>query len=144
VIAPIFTNEKGLFLQTIYHPLQLFAKNTRGTALETYLECPTYESKNFGKTTYLDVSSAIDNGIVTMNVVNRHLDQDVEAEIEVQDAGFKGSVEVSLVTGPDIKAENDFGKTTVSTVKSTVTAKGSKLVHRFPAHSYTMLRGALA
>jgi alpha-N-arabinofuranosidase len=51
---------------------------------------------------------------------------------------------VSLVTGPDIKAENDFGKTTVSTVKSTATAKGSKLVHRFPAHSYTMLRGKLA
>ena len=27
VIAPIFTNEKGLFLQNIYYPLQLFAKN---------------------------------------------------------------------------------------------------------------------
>ena len=113
-------------------------------ALETYLECPSYESKNFGKATYLDVSSSLDNGTVTFNVVNRHLDQEVEAEIEVQDAAFRGNFEVSLVTGPDIKAENDFGKTTVSTVKSTVTARGNKLVHRFPAHSYTMLRGALA
>ena len=34
VIAPIFTNEKDLFLQTIYYPLQLFAANTHGTALE--------------------------------------------------------------------------------------------------------------
>ncbi|HTR38161.1 MAG TPA: alpha-L-arabinofuranosidase C-terminal domain-containing protein [Bryobacteraceae bacterium] len=25
VIAPIFTNENGLFLKTIYYPLQLFA-----------------------------------------------------------------------------------------------------------------------
>jgi alpha-L-arabinofuranosidase len=144
VIAPIFTNEKGMFLQTIYHPLQLFAKNTRGTALETYLDCPAYESKSFGKATYLDVSSSIDNGTVTMNVVNRHLDREIEAEIEVQDAAFKGSFEVAFVTGPDIKSENDFGKTTVSTVKSTAAAKGNKLLHSFPPHSYTMLRGALA
>jgi alpha-L-arabinofuranosidase len=90
------------------------------------------------------VSSSIDNGTVTMNVVNRHLDREIEAEIEVQDAAFKGSFEVAFVTGPDIKSENDFGKTTVSTVKSTAAAKGNKLLHSFPPHSYTMLRGALA
>ena len=27
VIAPIFTSDKGMFLQTIYYPLQLFANN---------------------------------------------------------------------------------------------------------------------
>ena len=29
VIAPIFTNDQGLFLQTIYYPLQLFANQRR-------------------------------------------------------------------------------------------------------------------
>ena len=144
VIAPIFTNEQGLFLQTIFHPLQLFSKNTRGTALQTFLECPSYESKRFGKTAYLDVSTSLNNGVVTMNVVNRHLDQDVEAEIEIQDGAFKGAFEVALVTGPDIKSENDFGKTTVRTANSSVKATGNKLRHRFPPHSYTMLKGALA
>ena len=38
VIAPIFTNEKGMFLQTIYYPLQLFANNTKGKALELFVE----------------------------------------------------------------------------------------------------------
>src|SRR5438876_11002080 len=33
VIAPIFTNDKAMFLQTIYYPLQLFAANTRAKAL---------------------------------------------------------------------------------------------------------------
>ena len=33
VIAPIFTNEESMFLQTIYHPLRLFANNSKGTAL---------------------------------------------------------------------------------------------------------------
>jgi len=144
VIAPIFTNEKGMFLQTIYYPLQLFSANTRGAALETYVECPTYESKHFGKAAYLDVSSSLNNGQVTMNVVNRHLDQDVEAEIEVQDGAFQGQFEVQVVTGPDIKAENDFGKTTVKPEKSSVSASGNKLRHRFTAHSYTMLKGRLA
>src|SRR5438876_11833643 len=36
VIAPIFNNEKGLFLQTIYYPLQLFANHTKGVALELF------------------------------------------------------------------------------------------------------------
>jgi alpha-N-arabinofuranosidase len=144
VIAPIFTNEKGMFLQTIYHPLQLFAANTRGAALETFVDTPGYESKQFGKTGYLNVSSSLNNGTVTINVVNRHLDQDVEAEIEAQDSGFKGPFEAQVVTGPDIKAENDFGKTTVKAEKVTVNVSGNKLRHRFPPHSYTMLKGSLA
>ena len=144
VIAPIFANEKGLFLQTIYYPLQLFAANTRGVALETWVDSPSYESKTHGTTTYLDVSSSLNNGQVTMNVVNRHLDREVEAEIEIQDGAFKGSFEVQTVTGPDVKAENDFGKTTVKAEKSSVEGSGGKMRHRFPAHSYTMLKGSLA
>jgi alpha-N-arabinofuranosidase len=77
-------------------------------------------------------------------VVNRHLDRDVEAEIEVQGGAFQGGFEVQVVTGPDIKAENDFGRTAVKAEKSSATASGSRLRHRFPAHSYTMLKGALA
>jgi len=144
VIAPIFTDEKGMFLQTIYYPLQLFTANTRGAALETYLDSPSYESKTYGKTPYLDVSSSLNGRSVTMNVVNRHLDRDVEAEIEVQGGAFQGGFEVQVVTGPDIKAENDFGRTAVKAEKSSATASGSRLRHRFPAHSYTMLKGALA
>ena len=40
VIAPIFTDEKRLFLQTIYYPLALFANNTKGKALELLVKSP--------------------------------------------------------------------------------------------------------
>src|SRR6185437_746461 len=143
VIAPIFTNPQGMYLQTIYYPLQLFAKNTRGVALETYVDSPTYESKRYGKTPWLDVSSSLNNGVVTINVVNRHRDQEIEADIEAEDSSFTGAFEVATVNGPDIKAENDFGKTTVKTEASSINASGSRLRHRFPAHSYTMLKGRL-
>src|SRR5437867_1955338 len=36
VIAPIFTNDQGMFLQTIYHTLQLFANNSKGKALQLF------------------------------------------------------------------------------------------------------------
>ena len=33
-IAPVFTNAQGLFLQTIYHPLRLYAEHMREIALD--------------------------------------------------------------------------------------------------------------
>ena len=54
------------------------------------------------------------------------------------------SVAVSEVNGPDIKSENDFGKTTVKAVEKSATADGRKLRYTFPPHSYTMLKARLS
>ncbi len=58
VIAPIFTNDEGLFLQTIYYPLQLFAKNVHGNSLKLDVEVPGYKTKQWNDVPYLDVSGA--------------------------------------------------------------------------------------
>ena len=143
VIAPIFTNEKGMFLQTIYYPLQLFANNTKGKALELFLDSPKYKSKRFGDVPYLDTSAAYDNGTLVLNVVNRHRDQAIETEFEAEDKQFSGPVAVSEVNGPDIKSENDFDKTTVKTAQRSARADGRKFRYSFPPHSYTMLKAKL-
>ena len=140
VIAPMFTNQQDMFLQTIYYPLQLFAANTKGKALELYLDGPRYKSTRFDDVPYLDTSASIDNGTLVINVVNRHKDQAIEGELEVQDKQFTGPVAVSEVNGPDVKAENDFGKTAVKTVNRSASADGHKLRYIFPPHSYTMLK----
>ena len=129
-----------MFLQTIYYPLQLFANNSKGKALELFVDSPKYKSTRFDDVPYLDASAAYDNGTLVMNVVNRHQDQAIEAEIEAEDKQFSGAVAVSEVNGPDIKAENDFGKTTVKTVERSAAADGQKFALRFPPHSYTMLK----
>jgi alpha-N-arabinofuranosidase len=144
VIAPMFTRDDGMFLQTIYYPLQLFATNSKGKAIELYVDSPRYKTARFDGVPYLDASAAWDNGSLVLNVVNRHRDQSIEAELETQDKQFTGSVTVSEVNGPDIKAENDFNKTTVKTVERSVTADGRKLRHSFPPHSFTMLKAKLA
>jgi alpha-N-arabinofuranosidase len=143
VIAPIFSNDKGLFLQTIYYPLQLFANNTKGKALELFVESPKYKCARFDDVPYLDFSAGYDNGSLVVNVVNRHPEQAIETEFEAEDKSFSGPVAVSEVNGPDIKAENDFGKTTVKTVEHSIASDGRKLRYRFPPHSYTMLKTKL-
>jgi alpha-N-arabinofuranosidase len=42
-IAPISTNREGLFLQTIYHPLRLFAEHAQDVALDVFVDSPTYD-----------------------------------------------------------------------------------------------------
>ena len=144
VIAPIFTSEKGLFLQTIYYPLQLFAQNSKGNALELFVDSPTYKSKRFDAVPYLDASAALDNGTLVLNVVNRHREQAIETEFIAEDKQFGGSYEIAEVNGPDIKAENTFGETKVKTARRNLSASGGRFRYSFPPHSYTMIKGSLS
>jgi len=143
VIAPIFTDQNRMFLQTIYYPLALFAGNSKGKSLDLYLDSPKYTSKRFGDVKHLDTSAAYDNGTLVVNVVNRHKDQAIETDFEVQDKQFAGPVEITEVNGPDIKSENSFDSTTVKTAQRSAKADGHKFRHSFPAHSYTMLKAKL-
>lgn len=143
VIAPIFTDERRMFLQTIYYPLQLFANHTKGKALELFVDSPKYKSPRFDDVPYLDISAGYDNGTLVLNVVNRHPTQAIGTDIEAEDKQFEGSVAVSEVNGPDIKAENDFDKTNVRATDRSVTADGHRLRYNFPPHSFTMLKARL-
>ncbi len=156
VIAPIFTNEKGMFKQTIYFPLELFANNVFGTSLDVFVESDTYDTDQFSvgmgeRTTvqrdvpYLDVSATVQqDGTLTINVMNRHRDEPITTEIIAQEGSFRGSFEVFEVNGPDVKARNDFGSEPVSSEqKPNMTVSGSRFTYTFPPHSFTLLKGSL-
>jgi alpha-N-arabinofuranosidase len=156
VIAPIFTNEKGMFKQTIFYPLQLFANHMKGTSLDVSTDCDTYNTGRFnigmGETMtqqsdvpYLDVSAALDGETVSICVVNRHLEKGITTDIICQEGAFGSSFEAYEVNGMDIKAVNDFGKTNVQTTKKpNVSAKRQNLTYTFPAHSLTLLKGKIS
>jgi len=156
VIAPMFTNEETMFKQTIYYPLQLFANNVSGTSLDVFVDCDTYDTEQFflglGETTtvqkdvpYLDVSAAVDDGKLTVCVVNRHMNEAIAADIIAQEGEFAGDFEVYEVNGPSVKAANDFDRTAVRTVeKEAVDASGeSSFTYTFPPHSFTLLKGSI-
>jgi alpha-N-arabinofuranosidase len=144
VIAPIFADEKGLFLRTIYYPLQLFAANSKGTALELFVDSPKYPNRRFDQVAYVDTSAAWDNGTLVLNLVNRHQTGSLPVDFELEDRQFAGRVEISEVNGPDIKSQNDFVRTAVKTVRRTAIAEGRKFTYSRPPHSYTMLKTKLA
>jgi len=155
VIGPIFTNERGLFLQTIYYPLQLFAQNVKGTALNVLVDSPTYRnassafgpsqgSASQGEVPYLDVSAALNGNEIVICVVNRNKDDAITTDIISQEGNFAGNFEVYEVNGPDIKSENDFGVTNVKTNKKTdIRANGQKMTYTFAPHSFTLIKGRI-
>jgi alpha-N-arabinofuranosidase len=155
VIAPIFTNETGLFKQTIYYPLQLFANNVYGTSLDVLVDCKRYNTGKFfiglGEMTtqqsnvpYLDVSATYKDDEVMICVVNRNKDEAITTDIISQDGNFSGQLGIYEVNGPDIKSGNDFGKEIVKTVaKPSVNISGTKFTYIFPPHSFTLLKGKL-
>ncbi len=154
VIAPIYAEKDDMFLQTIYYPLQLFSGNMKGTSLDVYVDSPKYDtspgfslgdnevSAHITDVPYLDVTAALDGDQLVICVLNRNKDKALTADVICQQAAFTGAVEVYEINGPDIKAENDFGKTTVKTEKKD-DLKSVKPTFRyaFPAHSVTMFKG---
>jgi alpha-L-arabinofuranosidase len=156
VIAPIFTEKNGLFKQTIYYPLQLFATHMFGTSLDVFVDCETYDTEEFflglaEQTTqqndvpYLDVSAAYNKGELIVAVINRHKDKAIATDLIAQEGLFDGEFEIYEVNGPDIKAENDFNKTHVETrqKESLQAKKEEKFTYEFPPHSLTLLKGKM-
>ena len=141
VIAPIFTMEDGLFYQTIFYPLQLFANHCHGSSVSTFVDCPQYEL-NGQKIPYLDVSSAYNKtkNELIINVVNRNKDIPIETDIHSQFGHFDGKATIYEVNGKDIKDQNSPEKQQVKTISKEISVKGDKLIYKFPAHSYTMIR----
>jgi alpha-N-arabinofuranosidase len=79
-----------------------------------------------------------------VNVVNRHRDQAIQTEFDLEDKHFSGAAEAIEVNGPDIKAENSFDGAPVKPAQRSATAEGKTLHYNFPPHSYTMIRARLA
>jgi len=155
VIAPVFAEEKGMFRQTIYFPLELFAWNMHGKSLDLFVDCPTYNTDEFylglgeaktkqSNVPYLDVSATYDNGEVVICVVNRHKDNPIKTDIICHSGEFTDVLKIYEINASDIKAVNDFGVENVKTVsKPDLKAKGNSATYSFPAHSLTMIRGKL-
>lgn len=157
VIAPIFTTPDDMFKQTIYYPLQLFSEHAYGTALDVHVDSDTYDTEQFfiglgesqaqlNDVPYLDVSATHkDNGEVVISVVNRHRDDAITTDLIAQEGAFEGPFEVYEITGPDVKAQNDFDEERVRTEQlDDLSVNGSTFTYTFPPHSVTMLKGRIA
>ena len=142
VIAPIFTNEEGLFLQTIFHPFELYASNCGDIALDVFWKGDTFSGGDFTGVRTLDVSATIDAAgkKLSLFVVNRSQTDAIETTVTLQSGQYTGELRAAVVNGPDIKAENSFEQPEQVTLReSRNRAEGKDYVHVFEPHSVTAL-----
>jgi alpha-L-arabinofuranosidase len=101
VIAPIRAERGGpAWRQTIYYPYQYASLYGRGRALRVNVDGPTYDCEVAHDVDYLDVAAVHNEGegLVTLFLVNRHLDE--AAEIDIMLGGFRPvSVELHRTMG---------------------------------------------
>jgi alpha-N-arabinofuranosidase len=161
-IAPIFTSPRGLFLQTIYHPLRLYAEHMREIALDVHVDGPRHdlppdlEERTFGRVHHvadlgpfplLDAVATCDDAgrELTLAVVNRDRDRGHTATIDLGGAGATGELRVSEVNGPDVDTTNSFEHPDrVGVQEHRRAVAGRRFDYTFPAHSVSVLRVPLA
>jgi alpha-N-arabinofuranosidase len=142
VIAPIFTNQQGLFLQTIYFPIAEYGKQRNAKSLDVLASGPSYAYEG-RSVPYIDASATYDSGAhrVRLNVLNRSKDQDIPVRIDNVSGTFSGEAAVWQMTGPDLKADNTFGSEKVrpATTSARLAPSGAGFAYTFPKHSLTIL-----
>jgi len=162
-IAPIFTSPQGLFLQTIYHPLRLYAEHTLAQALDVHVEgecyalSPAQETDagggrvhhvaDLGPFPLIDAASSVDatGRELSLALVNRDRDRDLAVVIDVAGGAVAAEVSVWEVNGPEVGATNSFEHPRrVDVREGRAAARSGGLDYLCPAHSITILRLAIA
>jgi alpha-N-arabinofuranosidase len=145
VIAPIMTNDTGVFLQPIYFPIVEFGKQRGNTSLDAWVSSPTYKVPGRPQDVpYLDVSSTYDPAqkLIYVNVLNRSKERDITATLETA-VRVDPSAAVWQMNHADLKATHTFGNDrTVRPATSTATLQWNQgaASYTFPAHSLTIVR----
>jgi len=145
VIAPIFTNKQGLYLQTTYFPIAEYAKQRGLQSLDVLVESPKYKPDTGRELGYLDVSATYDPKArqVYVNVLNRSEKTDITARIDNVAGAPSGTVSVWELNHADLKATHTFGKDAAVrpvTRSASVKASGNGFDYTFPKHSLTILK----
>ena len=142
VIAPIMTNENGLFRQTIYYPYLWALQNARGKVLNVLVESPTYDVKDLDAVPYLDAVATNDNGKTSLFVLNRDLARSHAVELVWEDQAPGQVLTSQVLTGSDLKAVNGFDapeRVKPASFEKPSTSNG-RSKFELPPRSYTMIQ----
>lgn len=110
VIAPVLTRPEGLLVQSIFYPFQLFSQYAEGRSVVPVIDGPSYEAGERGQVAALDASASYseETGGMTIFLVNRQQDQELEVTIALADRRFLSVQGVDVLGGGDVKAANSW------------------------------------
>ena len=135
VIAPVLVQGDQLLLQSIYYPFAMFSSRREGTAIQPVVSGPSYESPTYGSVHYIDASAIMGDGVVHVFLMNRHLSDQAEVEMDLARLRIKSIVSAEGVYGYGPKEGNTFenpDKITTKPLQSVTISDGKALVHLPP------------
>lgn len=134
---------KGTYKTPLFYTFKLFSNNCRGFALDTYVQCDTFNTEKYKGIQFLDVTSVYskEDGTLIINVINRHQEKAIIADI-INSTGTLGTKgEVSIVNNASLKDPFTFDKQSQYMPETKVApVTNNKLTYSFPAHSFTQIR----
>jgi alpha-L-arabinofuranosidase len=135
--------KKGTFKSPLFYIFKAYSNNCLGSAVDTYVNCDTFNTEKYKGIAYLDVSATFSKeaNAVFINVVNRHKDKAITTDIISTSGDFSGKAEASLITGKDMQEAFVFDKQQdYVPVKSNVETKNNQFTYTFPPHSFTQIK----
>jgi alpha-N-arabinofuranosidase len=141
-------HEDNFVTTPTYHVFEMYGQHVGGRSLRTVVSAPTVSYQRVegkGSLSGLAGSASIKDKTLTLTVTNPHVTDAREAEIALRGATI-ASIRADVLRAADIHAVNTFEnpKAIVPQQDKIDGAKGSAVVHRFPAASVTRLTIALA
>ncbi len=149
MLTSLLSNDpkKGNYKSPLYYIFKLYSNNCRGQAIDNFVQCDTFTTSLYKAIPYLDVSTTYskETGTVFINVVNRHQEKTITADITSISGSFAGKAAASVVTVSDMQQAFEYDKSEqyIPVTKETDT-KGSLLTWSFPPHSFTQIKVAIA
>lgn len=139
--------KKGTFKTPLFYIFKAFSNNCRGSSIDTHVSCDTFNTPKFSDIPYLDVTTTYskETNTVFINVVNRHKEKAITADIVTTSGNFAGKAEASLIAGTSLNEVYEFDKQDQYVpVKKTVDTRGKQLSYTFPPHSFTQIKTGIS
>jgi len=138
--------EKGTFKNPLFYTFKLFSNNCHGSSVDTWVECDTFNTQRYKGIPYLDVTTVLTENqkAIYLNVVNRHQEKTINAEIITISGEFSGKAEVVVITDGSLKDPFRYEKQDQYIPdKEEINTNKKKMIYSFPPHSFTQIKIAL-
>jgi alpha-L-arabinofuranosidase len=138
--------EKGTFKSPLFHAFKLFSNNCLGVSLVAAVQCDTFNTDKVKGIPYLDVTSVYskEKAAVIVNVVNRHRDRAISAEIVNQSGTLTGKAEARILTADSLDDPFVYDKREqYKPVVRALRVSGNAISVSFPPHSITQIEAGV-
>jgi alpha-N-arabinofuranosidase len=135
--------EKGTFKTPLFYIFKSFSNNCLGKSVDTYVECDTFNTDLYKGIPYLDVTSVYSKvtGNLIINVVNRHKDKAITADIISESGEFTVKAEATLVAGNTLNDAFTYDKQSqYIPVTKVINTDKNRISYTFPAHSFIQIK----